>query len=193
MTAAARPPAGRERVFTGIQPSGASHLGNYLGAQRNYVALQDEYEAIYAIVDYHALTTVHDGTELRRLTREMVLDLSKVTFATGAPPVQASVAGGRLLVVLPDEVAAEVRGRVGVGSLDLLGHRDVGSQVDSTITEPAVKPPKQGAAPAVRLDLRAGYGVVEVRRISDPRGFHDVGPFDEQLTPPAAPEPTETS
>ena len=35
--------------------SGASHLGNYLGAQRNYVALQDEYDAIYAIVDYHAL------------------------------------------------------------------------------------------------------------------------------------------
>jgi tryptophanyl-tRNA synthetase len=68
----------RERVFSGIQPSGASHLGNYLGAQRNYVALQDEYEAIYAIVDYHALTTVHDGEELRRLTREMALDLLAV-------------------------------------------------------------------------------------------------------------------
>jgi tryptophanyl-tRNA synthetase len=71
-------PSGRERVFSGIQPSGASHLGNYLGAQRNYVALQDEYEAIYAIVDYHALTTVHDGEELRRLTREMALDLLAV-------------------------------------------------------------------------------------------------------------------
>ena len=70
--------SGRERVFSGIQPSGASHLGNYLGAQRNYVALQDEYEAIYAIVDYHALTTVHDGEELRRLTREMALDLLAV-------------------------------------------------------------------------------------------------------------------
>ena len=51
----------RERVFTGIQPSGASHLGNYLGAQVNYVRLQDEYDAIYGIVDMHALTTVHDG------------------------------------------------------------------------------------------------------------------------------------
>lgn len=68
-------PAKRERVFSGIQPSGASHLGNFLGAQRNYVALQDRYDAIYAIVDYHALTTVHDGAELRRLTHEMVLDL----------------------------------------------------------------------------------------------------------------------
>ena len=47
----------RERVFSGIQPSGASHLGNYLGAQVNYVRLQDEYDAIYGIVDMHALTT----------------------------------------------------------------------------------------------------------------------------------------
>jgi tryptophanyl-tRNA synthetase len=68
-------PATRERVFSGIQPSGASHLGNYLGAQANYVALQTQYEAIYAIVDYHALTTVHDGELLRHLTHEMVLDL----------------------------------------------------------------------------------------------------------------------
>ncbi|HEY8169719.1 MAG TPA: tryptophan--tRNA ligase [Candidatus Limnocylindria bacterium] len=71
-------PRVRERVFSGIQPSGASHLGNYLGAQVNYVAMQDDYETIYAIVDYHALTTVHDGAELRRLTHEMVLDLLAV-------------------------------------------------------------------------------------------------------------------
>jgi tryptophanyl-tRNA synthetase len=68
----------RERVFSGIQPSGASHLGNYLGAQANYVAMQHQFDAIYAIVDYHALTTVHDGGELRRLTHEMVLDLLAV-------------------------------------------------------------------------------------------------------------------
>jgi tryptophanyl-tRNA synthetase len=76
-TAAGVPPT-RERVFSGIQPSGASHLGNYLGAQRNYVALQDGYDAIYGIVDLHALTTVHDGEELRRLSHEMVLDLMAV-------------------------------------------------------------------------------------------------------------------
>jgi tryptophanyl-tRNA synthetase len=68
----------RERVFSGIQPSGASHLGNYLGAQANYVALQDRCEAIYAIVDLHALTTVHDGATMRRLTHDMVLDLLAV-------------------------------------------------------------------------------------------------------------------
>jgi len=68
----------RERVFSGIQPSGASHLGNYLGAQVNYVALQDQYDAIYGIVDYHAMTTVDDGAQMRQLTHEMVLDLLAV-------------------------------------------------------------------------------------------------------------------
>jgi tryptophanyl-tRNA synthetase len=74
----AEAPRVRERVFSGIQPSGASHLGNYLGAQVNYVALQDEFDAIYGIVDLHALTTVHDGERLRQLTHDMVLDLLAV-------------------------------------------------------------------------------------------------------------------
>jgi tryptophanyl-tRNA synthetase len=77
----------RERVFSGIQPSGASHLGNYLGAQVNYVAMQDEYETIYGIVDLHALTTVHDGAELRRLTHEMVLDM----LAVGLDPKRSAI------------------------------------------------------------------------------------------------------
>jgi tryptophanyl-tRNA synthetase len=80
-------PAARERVFSGIQPSGASHLGNYLGAQVNYVALQDAYDAIYAIVDLHALTTVHDPATLRRLTHEMVLDL----LAVGLDPDRCAI------------------------------------------------------------------------------------------------------
>jgi tryptophanyl-tRNA synthetase len=84
---AAAEPAVRERVFSGIQPSGASHLGNYLGAQVNYVALQDGYDAIYGIVDLHALTTVHDGESLRRLTHEMVLDL----LAVGLDPARCAL------------------------------------------------------------------------------------------------------
>ena len=60
-----------KRTFSGIQPSGTVHLGNDLGAIRNYVRLQDEYEAIYCIVDYHALTSTHDGDVLRARTREM--------------------------------------------------------------------------------------------------------------------------
>jgi phage shock protein PspC (stress-responsive transcriptional regulator) len=117
---------------------------------------------------------------------ELVLDLSRVDFEPGAPPIKASVAGGRMLVVVPDEVAAEVRGRVGIGALDLLGHEDAGAQVDSTVTEPAVKKPAKGVAPTVKLDLMAGYGVIEVRRASDPRRFDDVGPFDNSFTEPAA-------
>jgi tryptophanyl-tRNA synthetase len=84
---AAADPAVRERVFSGIQPSGASHLGNYLGAQVNYVALQDRYDAIYAIVDLHALTTVHDGEALRRLGHDMVLDL----LAVGLDPARCAL------------------------------------------------------------------------------------------------------
>ncbi|HET9615312.1 MAG TPA: tryptophan--tRNA ligase [Candidatus Limnocylindrales bacterium] len=65
----------RPRTFSGIQPSGIVHLGNDLGAIRNYVALQSQYEAIYCIVDYHALTSTHDPDLLRARTREMAAGL----------------------------------------------------------------------------------------------------------------------
>ena len=121
---------------------------------------------------------------------ELILDLSKVDFGPGAPPVEASVAGGRVLVVIPDEAAADVRGRVGVGSIDLLGHVESGAQIDSTVTEPASKPPAKGAAPTVKLDLMAGYGVIEVRRASDPRSFQVTGPFEDTFSERTAPTTT---
>ena len=124
---------------------------------------------------------------------ELILDLSKVDFGPGAPPVEASVAGGRVLVVLPDEVAADVRGRVGVGAIDLLDHVDSGAQVDSTVTEPAAKAPAEGAAPTVELDLMAGYGVIEVRRASDPRPFQVAGPFEETFAGRTGPVPAPTT
>jgi tryptophanyl-tRNA synthetase len=65
----------RPRIFSGIQPSGVVHLGNDLGAIRNYVALAERYEAIYCIVDYHALTSTHDPDVLRTRTREMAAGL----------------------------------------------------------------------------------------------------------------------
>jgi len=68
-------PAPRPRIFSGIQPSGIVHLGNDLGAIRNYVMLQWEYEAIYCIVDYHALTSTHNAELMRRRTREMAASL----------------------------------------------------------------------------------------------------------------------
>jgi tryptophanyl-tRNA synthetase len=59
------------RIFSGIQPTGNLHLGNYLGAIRNWVALQHDYECIFCIVDLHALTLPQDPLELRQSTREV--------------------------------------------------------------------------------------------------------------------------
>jgi len=62
------------RVFSGARPTGRQHLGNYLGAIRNYVGLQDEYECVYCVVDLHALTTLENTEKLKDWTREMTLD-----------------------------------------------------------------------------------------------------------------------
>jgi tryptophanyl-tRNA synthetase len=62
-------------VFSGIQPTGDLHLGNYLGAVRNWVALQDQYRCIFCIVDYHALTQEYDAKEMAKRVTEMVVDL----------------------------------------------------------------------------------------------------------------------
>ena len=62
------------RVFSGARPTGRQHLGNYLGAIQNYVALQDDYNCVYCVVDLHALTTLEDTEYLREHTFEMVLD-----------------------------------------------------------------------------------------------------------------------
>ncbi|MFI5255293.1 MAG: tryptophan--tRNA ligase [Candidatus Limnocylindrales bacterium] len=75
----------RERVFSGVQPSGLPHVGNYLGAFRNYLAMQDTHDAIYCIVDYHALTSTHDAEQIRRNTEEMALGL----LALGLDPERA--------------------------------------------------------------------------------------------------------
>ena len=66
--------AKKGRVFSGARPTGRQHLGNYLGAIQNYVALQDEYECVYCIVDVHALTTVETTQNLRQNTTDMVID-----------------------------------------------------------------------------------------------------------------------
>ena len=66
--------AKKGRVFSGARPTGRQHLGNYLGAIKNYVALQDDYNCVYCIVDLHALTTVESTQDLRQNTYEMALD-----------------------------------------------------------------------------------------------------------------------
>src|ERR671923_2718753 len=75
------------RVFSGARPTGRQHLGNYLGAIQNYVALQDEYDCVYCIVDVHALTTVETTQDLKQNTAEMVLDW----LAAGIRPEESIV------------------------------------------------------------------------------------------------------
>ena len=64
-----------ETVFSGIQPSGELHLGNYLGAVRTWVELQQSYRCFYCIVDYHAITQPYEPAEMPRRAREMAIDL----------------------------------------------------------------------------------------------------------------------
>jgi tryptophanyl-tRNA synthetase len=75
------------RAFSGARPTGRQHLGNYLGAIQNYVALQDDYDCVYCIVDLHALTTVEDTVNLKQNTIEMALDF----LAAGIRPEETIV------------------------------------------------------------------------------------------------------
>ena len=71
-----------KRIFSGIQPSGNLHLGNYLGAMKNWVALQNDYECIFCMVDMHAITVWQDPAELRATTRELAAGM----IAAGIDP-----------------------------------------------------------------------------------------------------------
>jgi tryptophanyl-tRNA synthetase len=75
------------RVFSGARPTGRQHLGNYLGAIKNYVALQDDYDCVYCIVDVHALTTMETTEDLRQNTYDMALDW----LAAGIRPEESIV------------------------------------------------------------------------------------------------------
>src|ERR1035441_5336223 len=70
----AAPSGKRLRVLSGMQPTGRMHLGNYLGALRNWVQLQDEYECVFFVADYHSLTEVTEPASIRPAIVEMVLD-----------------------------------------------------------------------------------------------------------------------
>ncbi|MBL8961886.1 MAG: tryptophan--tRNA ligase [Gemmatimonadetes bacterium] len=75
------------RIFSGIQPSGELHIGNYLGAVRNWVNLQHEIESFICVVDYHAITLPYVPDDLRRRTREMGATL----LAAGLDPNRATI------------------------------------------------------------------------------------------------------
>ncbi len=76
-----------ERLFSGIQPSGNLHLGNYLGAIKQWLPLQDQYEAIFCVVDMHAITVPQDPAELRKKT----IEIAKIYLAAGIDPKKSTL------------------------------------------------------------------------------------------------------
>lgn len=81
----ATPSTHARRIFSGIQPTGNLHLGNYLGAIRNWVTLQKDFESIYCVVDLHAITVPQDPADLRQSTREVTASL----IAAGISPEES--------------------------------------------------------------------------------------------------------
>ena len=77
----------KTRVFSGMQPSGNLHIGNYLGALKNWVRIQDEYECIFCIVDLHAITLYQDPAELRAKIRE----IAGLYLAAGIDPKASAI------------------------------------------------------------------------------------------------------
>ena len=75
------------RIFSGIQPTGAKHIGNYSGGFRQYAATQEQGEAFFCIVDLHSITVDYDPADLR----ERSLDLAALLFATGLDPDRSTV------------------------------------------------------------------------------------------------------
>src|SRR5208283_1955520 len=77
----------KPRVFSGMQPSGNLHIGNYLGALKNWVRIQPDYQAIFCIVDLHAVTLYQDPAELR----SKIVELAALYLAAGIDPNQSSI------------------------------------------------------------------------------------------------------
>jgi tryptophanyl-tRNA synthetase len=77
----------KETVFSGMQPSGEVHLGNYLGAIRSWVDLQDRFRCFYCIVDYHAITQPYDPADMARKVRQMAIDI----LACGIDPERSTL------------------------------------------------------------------------------------------------------
>lgn len=75
----------RKRVFSGMQPTGSPHVGSLIGALDNWVAMQEEYETIYCVVDLHAMTAPYDPAALRRER----IDLAKMIIAAGVDPARS--------------------------------------------------------------------------------------------------------
>ncbi len=76
-----------ERVFSGVQPSGVLHIGNYLGAIKNWLDLQNDYQCIFCVVDLHAITVPQDPKELLKKT----IEVAKIYLASGIDPQKSTI------------------------------------------------------------------------------------------------------
>lgn len=76
-----------KKIFSGVQPSGELHLGNYLGAIKNWVEMQDKFDAIFCIVDLHAITVDQNPEELHK----RILDVAKMYVALGIDPEKSNI------------------------------------------------------------------------------------------------------
>ncbi|MBI2943326.1 MAG: tryptophan--tRNA ligase [Candidatus Wallbacteria bacterium] len=144
MSVSAEAPTARpKRFLSGVQPSGKLHLGNYFGAIRQHVELQDEGESYYFIANYHALTTIHDAALLLQNTRDVAatylalgLDPKKATFfrQSDVPEVTelawllSTVTGMGLLeraVSYKDKIARGLQASVGLFTYPVLMAADI--------------------------------------------------------------------
>lgn len=77
----------KQTIFSGIQPSGNLHLGNYLGAIKQWVAMQKDYNSIFCVVDYHAITVPQDP----KILKAQVIDIAKIYLASGIDPKKSII------------------------------------------------------------------------------------------------------
>jgi phage shock protein PspC (stress-responsive transcriptional regulator) len=98
---------------------------------------------------------------------QAVVDLSGVRLGAAPTRVDVGLGTGRIVVVVPDDAPVELRGRVGIGSVTLLGRTEQGARVDTSRTEGPLRPRKGDPPGRLTLDLHLGYGVIEIHRASE--------------------------
>ena len=119
----------KKRIFSGVQPSAIPTIGNYIGAMKNFVALQDEYDCTYCIVNQHAITVPQDPKKLKEQTRS----LAALYLAIGLDPEKSTI-------FVQSEVAAHARAawivqcNVGVGELERMTQYKDKSQKQQSVS-----------------------------------------------------------
>jgi len=131
----------KARVFSGVQPSGNLHIGNYLGALKNWVEIQGNYESIWGIVDLHAVTVYQDPAELR----SKILETAALFLAVGLDPKQSSIVA-QSSVPAHSELAWMLTCVTPVGWLERMTQYKAKSQAQETVGDGLLQYPVLMAA-----------------------------------------------